>query len=310
MHLQTSNVTIAGTEFNGFMHTDIGAAVYSQNSNTDVESSMFRNNVADQGAGIYMDCMDADLCTYTVMDTEFTNNTAHTMGAAMAFNFYSPSLSGNTFTDNTAPYGEEVASYAKKISLVSNLAEQYVSGQAVEQPIIFQLLDVNDNPILTDTDSVLTISSVDQTVAKVIGNTDVTNAQFTDITFIAAPGTANIEYQVSSSNIDLDRLETALGITEEEVISVISVDFRECIRGEEQKNDMCNKCPQGKYSLEAGADECLICPKNTYCEGGDVIRVNEGFWRSGILSDQIHECLADGACLGDDGSTDADEIPY
>ncbi len=73
---------------------------------------------------------------------------------------------------------------------------------------------------------------------------------------------------------------------------------------------MCNKCPQGKYSLEAGADECLICPKNTQCEGGDVIRVNEGYWRSGILSDEIHECLDDAACLGDDGSTDDEEIPY
>ena len=38
--------------------------------------------------------------------------------------------------------------------------------------------------------------------------------------------------------------------------------------------------------------------------------MNEGYWRSGILSDEIHECLDDAACLGDDGSTDEEEIPY
>ena len=87
----------------------------------------------------------------------------------------------------------------------------------------------------------------------------------------------------------------------------ISVDFRDCVRGEEKKNGMCTKCPQGKYSLEAGAEECLICPKNAQCLGEDVIRVNEGYWRSSLDSPVIHACLDGDACTGDNGSTDTED---
>ena len=73
---------------------------------------------------------------------------------------------------------------------------------------------------------------------------------------------------------------------------------------------MCTKCPTGKYSLVEGAEECLICPKNAQCKGQDIIRVNEGYWRSSVNSSDIHECLLESACLGDDGSTDAIAQPY
>jgi len=72
------------------------------------------------------------------------------------------------------------------------------------------------NVIFTDSESVLTISAVDQASAKVIGNTDVTvekgRAIFNDITFITDPGSANIQYQITSSNIDYEQLLRAYNV--------------------------------------------------------------------------------------------------
>ena len=64
--------------------------------------------------------------------------------------------------------------------------------------MIFTLVDPYDKVILTDSESILTISAVDQSNAKVIGNTDVTvdkgKATFSDITFITEPGSNNVEF--------------------------------------------------------------------------------------------------------------------
>jgi hypothetical protein len=83
--------------------------------------------------------------------------------------------------------------------------------------------------ITTDSESVLTISAIDQAISKVIGNTDVTVvnglATFSDITFITKPGSQNVEYQISSSNIDFAKILKAYGITGTSVMQKISVDF-------------------------------------------------------------------------------------
>ena len=47
IHFQTSNVTVTDTEFDGFKQTDLAAAVYSQNSNTNFNDCRFFNNIAD-----------------------------------------------------------------------------------------------------------------------------------------------------------------------------------------------------------------------------------------------------------------------
>lgn len=81
----------------------------------------------------------------------------------------------------------------------------------------FALVDSFGEIIKTDSESVFTISaSTSATGAKVIGNTDVTVVEgvgtFKDITFIVTPGTPDVLYQVTSSNIDYDKLKKAFNV--------------------------------------------------------------------------------------------------
>ena len=70
-------------------------------------------------------------------------------------------LLDNTFVNNTADYGAEIAGYPIQIVLVSELLSEYVSGQNIEKDIVFKLIDGYGETIKTDSESVLTISAVD-----------------------------------------------------------------------------------------------------------------------------------------------------
>ena len=39
------------------------------------------------------------------------------------------------------------------------------------------------------------------------------------------------------------------------------------------------------------------CLNNAYCDGGNSINVNSGYWRSSFYSEKIYKCLYDGACI-------------
>lgn len=217
----------------------------------------------------------------------------------------------NTFSGNSAQYGPDVAGYSIRILPFDVPAQVYVSGQVVKQELKYKLVDADGLTIATDSDSVITISP-QSSDNKVIGNTDVTVANgiatFSDITLISKPGATKISYIVSSSNIDETKLSESFGLTLSNTTQTLTVNFRECVKGEEQKNDMCTTCPTGKYSLVAGASDCSICPKHATCLGGDVIWVDEGYWRSSFDSDDIHECLNTDACLKYEGTPAG--VPY
>jgi hypothetical protein len=210
-------------------------------------------------------------------------------GAAIYYDFYRPTLENNTYENNT---GSAISAYPFRVLPEEIPDQQYVSGQEIVKPIKYKLVDPDLQTITTDSDSVITIAPVGST-NKVIGNTDVSVvngiATFSDITFISKPGMKGVSYMVSSSNIDATKLRDAFNLTIETAAHTITIDFRECIVGEERVNDMCIKCPTGKYSLTAGSSECSICPKNAECMGGADIRVDHGYWRSGFDTAKIHE---------------------
>jgi predicted outer membrane repeat protein len=221
LYAVTSQVTLNGSTFDSFYYPTTGAAFLSEDGDATVIGSTFLNNRAEEGAGIYFDCTNVDKCTYEVTDSTFTNNSATSKGGAMAFNYFPPTITNPTYANNSAIYGPDIAAYPYKIVRNSTLDAKYVSGQTIKTPIVFNLVDGYDEVILTDSSSILTISAVDQTKARVIGNTDVTVtegvATFNDITFITTPGSVNIQYQITSSNINFDRLLTAYGITSDQV---------------------------------------------------------------------------------------------
>ena len=83
----------------------------------------------------------------------------------------------------------------------------------------------------------------------------------------------------------------------------IELQFRQCLRGEYFSNGQCVQCSNGTYSLvdPATSDElvtsCSPCPVHATCYG-DVILVDEGYWRlSGEVS-AIFSCPLEDSCAG------------
>ena len=175
----------------------------------------------------------------------------------------------------------------------------------------YNVVDADGLTIATDSDSVITISPQSSN-DKVIGNTDVTVvngvATFSDITLISAPSAMNINYTISSSNIDLTKLATAFNLVTSNTTQTLTVSFRAWVKGEQQANDMCTVWPTGKYSLIPGSADCNICPKHATCLGGAVIWVDEGYWRSSFDSDNIQAWISDANCLKYEGTPT--DVPY
>lgn len=109
----------------------------------------------------------------------------------------------------------------------------YVSGQPITSTLTFALVDNYGQVMSTDDHSVLTISATSgASGAKVIGNTDVTVekgiAKFSTITFINLPGSSDIRYTVTSSNINYVNILNAFNKTSADLLQSFSINFRLC----------------------------------------------------------------------------------
>ena len=80
--------------------------------------TLFANNTASQSGGaVYFYCnnygLNTTMCSLTISNASFINNSAGVEGGALKWNFYEPTMSGLTFIGNTAGvYGNNIASVA------------------------------------------------------------------------------------------------------------------------------------------------------------------------------------------------------
>jgi len=258
---EDTTLTLVGSTFKNLKYTEQGGAIDTLNSNLNITNTTFENNNAPVAGAVALRCEEGTTCKYTITNSTFKNNVATTDGGAVYYDFFKPTMTNNTFINNTALYGPNVAAYPVRIEPQSVPDQIYVSGQKISDQIQYKLVDKDGLVITTDSDSVISIAP-ESLGNKVIGNTDVTVvngvATFSDITFISSPGAKNIKYTVSSSNIDQTKISQAFGMTLSQTTQTVTLDFRDCIGGEEKNNDMCTPCPTGKYSLIAGSKECKI----------------------------------------------------
>ena len=85
---------------------------------------------------------------------------------------------------------------------------------------------------------------------------------------------------------------------------IIPVLMRECQLGEifDESSNRCILCSPGKYVLFLNQTSCLPCPPHAICRGGHDLSLYPGFWRYSVNSTNIHECLTEELCLGEDNS--------
>jgi len=203
-----------------------------------VSESTFQNNNALEGGAIYYECSLKRTCQVTISNSTFTNNIALTKGGAIMYTFYRPTLIKNTFTTNTASYGQNIASYPVKVSVKDSPDDSIEltnvgSGIVYATSITMALYDY-DNQItsLENTSQiVLTGNSTGSSVLginskRVLGG----QATFDSVEFISAPGAKNVIFNIVSPVVVLSKLRLAYG--SDFSLNKINVDFRYCKPGE------------------------------------------------------------------------------
>ncbi len=88
------------------------------------------NTASKEGGAMSLLCSISNTkkCSFYVESNTFEDNFALISGGALFFNLYAP-LGENTFTNNIAEYGRDLASYPFKLRLINNdTLKNLVSG--------------------------------------------------------------------------------------------------------------------------------------------------------------------------------------
>ena len=92
-----------------------GGAIEIIDSSVHVANSSFTHNMAGKGGAISIECANYEHCDNQVYDSVFRNNSGTVKGGAISYDFRRPHFINNTYTNNHAPYGSNIASYAVRI---------------------------------------------------------------------------------------------------------------------------------------------------------------------------------------------------
>ena len=137
----------------------------------------------------------------------------------MHYNSYRPSFLNNSYSNNTAPYGSNIASYPVKIVVKDQddhtlSLYDIASGQVITPNLVLNQIDYDNQTIATDSSSIIRFSVLEDTT-DIDGTREavVTNgtATFTDLMLVAKPGTQNTTFSITSDSIDTEILALQYG---------------------------------------------------------------------------------------------------
>jgi predicted outer membrane repeat protein len=87
---------------------------------------------------------EASKCNTTISNTIFENNNAGVKGGAISYNFKPPLFTNESFINNTAPYGNDKASYPIMLRILKN-PNYYESSVPIQSnTLIVGLLDADE----------------------------------------------------------------------------------------------------------------------------------------------------------------------
>ena len=92
-----------------------GSAIVIKNSNVTIVDSIFDSNSAVNGGAISIQWTIFDDWVVNILSNTFIHNQALKNGGAIIYDFRRPAMENNSYENNTAEYGNNIASYAAKI---------------------------------------------------------------------------------------------------------------------------------------------------------------------------------------------------
>jgi hypothetical protein len=288
----------------GCIHADVKTVLIAN-------STFFNNSALSGSAGaLQLDCTESAPCNFTVTSNSFSSNSAGLNGGAVYWTKQQPTFLNNSFSDNSAEYGPDIASFGIKMKsqdfdesqgkLSKVTEDSYIdiaSGQRLPQPIVVALVDHTGQVVRTDNFSTASIFPADTANVTLTGTSKVTALRgvynFTEVKFSAQPG---VRIKALFSSDVLDALTSQDSGYSTEPLSV-DMQLRECQTGEALVGKDCVQCIAGTYSLDP-TQPCTNCPSGAKCLGGSLILPDSGYWRPSKYTDSIFACPNSAACLG------------
>jgi len=200
-----------------------GGAMNLYNSNVTVSNSNFTGNKAISGGAINFECTSLEKCSLVMNNSRMENNSASVKGGSIFYNYLKPALTGIFHKNNTAPYGNNYASYPVRIGLInSTMGDEIIfdnvgSGINLPDTVKFALLDHDDQITTLEASSQISITSINQSEARVEGNNvvQVINgvATFESLSAVATPGSRNLKFKISSKILRDKKIQQMNNIT-------------------------------------------------------------------------------------------------
>jgi hypothetical protein len=210
--------------------------------NSSILNSTFLNNQRSRGAAIYHTCPDYLMkeCQLIIDSSSFINNSASVKGGALNYNHYKPFLFNLSFSNNSAPYGPNVASYPARIKPRNETEIITGSNQVNSNLIKFSLLDTEDQ-IINNDQSPISIKSSAQ--VSIIGSTT-QNVKEGMVIFenLIFKGKVNETFSLLLTTPAIDYEFVSKMVREERTETKLKIKFRNCIEGEQGTDSECNVC--------------------------------------------------------------------
>ncbi|CAG9321988.1 unnamed protein product [Blepharisma stoltei] len=316
--INSQNYEIISTKFVNNTST-AGGAIYLDNINANIKSCNFYENKAiatyqisetshESGIGgaIKLGCSYQGICEYNVFSNDFVENSAEYEGGAAVWKEVMPKFQSNSFENNKAEYGENIASFPVSMKIMNSNwtgeLKDLASGQLTTTPLIIGIIDHLGSVVTTDDSSVGELISSSQDVV-LSGESKVKAASgiFTFSSFIisAEPG-SNFSIEIQTNGIDVTKsIKANDGLNYNSSI-LVNVTLRDCVLGEATVGVNCVVCPKDFYSLNPRGEQCLACPDEAICYGNYTMVPKPGYWRSDMLSTRFWHCPYSEACIGSD----------
>ena len=155
------------------------------------------------------------MCSFNITGSQYKNSKAGIKGGAIYYDLYRPIMEQTSFSNNSAIYGNDIASYPIKITLTHTdsddiVLNDVVSGQIYLPALEFKLVDHDGQTISTDSSSIIKVSSININTSidgtlRAVTNQGVVS--FDELIFNAKPGSNNVYYNIESDAVDKDKVD-------------------------------------------------------------------------------------------------------
>ena len=277
-----------------------GGSLYASNSVLNVTNSYFQNNSAETGGAVSIKHIDYNYYPSYISNCSFVNNSA-TRGGAINWENVRPELNSNYYLNNSAVYGDQVASYAVAMQVISQrrqlLVIEAAPGQAVDSSLEVALID-HYGSIVTDDNS--SKASMTGSNASVSGKTEIQAEKgvftFNDFKLLGSTN-QNVTISIYSSTIKTNQENTKNDSAAFSSALELTVYLRKCQKGEYDTGKECKVCGEDQYSLSPDKS-CASCPPQARCLGNWTMFPKPGYWRAFNDTDKFYECPNPDACIG------------